>query len=324
MPVLEVRDLVKHFSSGGGVLGGKKRTVHAVDGVSFSLEKNETIGVVGESGSGKSTMGLLALGLIPPTSGEILFLGRAVTALREDERRSFRQRAQIVFQNPYASLNPRMTIRDILKRVFAIHDIVPPEKGDDLVRSLLTETGLRPEHADRYPHEFSGGQRQRIAIARALASDPEFIVLDEPTSALDVSVQAQILNLLQDLQRDRGHSYLFISHNLAVIRHVSHKVAVMYLGKLMEMASKERLYSVPLHPYTKALLASVPKPFVTGENIEDKVIAGDIPSPSAPPPGCRFSTRCPLFLPLCGEQEPEWKEVSRAHFVRCHRVGEWL
>lgn len=324
MPVLEVQNLVKHFTSGGGLLGGAKRTVRAVDGVSFTLSGNETLGVVGESGSGKSTLGFLALGLLTPTSGEIRFLGRPVNNLGDEENKEFRRKAQIVFQNPFASLNPRMTIRDILERVLKVHDLPFTSEDGETIPSLLREVGLRPEHAGRYPHEFSGGQRQRIAIARALASGPELIVLDEPTSALDVSVQAQVLNLLQDLQRARGHSYLFISHNLAVIRHVSHRVVVMYLGKFMEMAPKERLYSAPLHPYTRALLASVPKPFGTDENIEDKVIAGDIPSPSAPPPGCRFNTRCPLRILMCEEEEPEWREVGRDHFVRCHRVDEWV
>lgn len=307
MPVLEIENLVKYFFGGGGLFGGSKNPVRAVDGVSLSLAREETLGIVGESGSGKSTVGLLSLGLLPKTSGTIRFHGKLVNEFQGKELTLFRRKAQIVFQNPFASLNPRMIIRDIVGRVLEIHNIVPRGDIDGRVRSLLEEVGLREDHWSRYPHEFSGGQRQRIAIARALASDPELIVLDEPTSALDVSVQAQILNLLQDLQETRGHAYMFISHNLSVIRHVSHRVAVMYLGRLMETASKDSLFSNPIHPYTRALLASVPKPFVTNENIEEKVITGDIPSPSNPPPGCRFSTRCAFCLPVCRENEPVWR-----------------
>lgn len=323
MHVLEIDNLVKHFPR-GGLFGGKKNPVRAVDGVSLSLDKGETLGIVGESGSGKSTVGLLSLGLIPKTSGTILFMGRAVDEFKGKELTLFRRKAQIVFQNPFASLNPRMIIRDIIGRVLEIHDIVPKSQIGSAVESLLQEVGLRGDQASRYPHEFSGGQRQRIAVARALASGPEFIILDEPTSALDVSVQAQILNLLGDLQQARGHAYIFISHNLAVIRHVSHRVAVMYLGKLMETAPKEALFSRPVHPYTRALLNSVPKPFVTDEDIESKVIAGDIPSPTNPPPGCRFHTRCPFCLAVCEEEEPVWREVAQRHFVACHRAEEWI
>ena len=323
MHVLEIDNLVKHFSR-GGLFGGKKNPVRAVDGVSLSLDKGETLGIVGESGSGKSTVGLLSLGLIPKTSGTILFMGRPVDEFEGKELILFRRKAQIVFQNPFASLNPRMIIRDIIGRVLEIHDIVPKNQIGSKVEALLQEVGLRGDQASRYPHEFSGGQRQRIAVARALASGPEFIILDEPTSALDVSVQAQILNLLGDLQQARGHAYVFISHNLAVIRHVSHRVAVMYLGKIMETAPKEALFSRPVHPYTRALLNSVPKPFVTDEDIESKVIAGDIPSPTNPPPGCRFHTRCPYCLAVCEEKEPVWREVAPKHFVACHRAEEWI
>lgn len=323
MHVLEINNLVKHFPR-GGFFGGKKNPVRAVDGVSLSLEKGETLGIVGESGSGKSTVGLLSLGLIPKTSGTILFMGRPVDEFKGKELTLFRRKAQIVFQNPFASLNPRMIIRDIIGRVLEIHDIVPKSQIGSAVESLLQEVGLRGDQASRYPHEFSGGQRQRIAVARALASGPEFIILDEPTSALDVSVQAQILNLLGDLQQARGHAYIFISHNLAVIRHVSHRVAVMYLGKLMETAPKEAIFFRPVHPYTRALLNSVPKPFVTDEDIESKVIAGDIPSPTNPPPGCRFHTRCPFCLAVCEEEEPVWREVTPKHFAACHRAEEWI
>ena len=324
MPVLEIENLVKHFSAGGGLFAGKKKPVRAVDGVSLTLDRGETLGIVGESGSGKSTLGLLSLGLIRKTSGKILFLGSSVDELQGAGLTLFRRKAQIVFQNPFASLNPRMIIRDIIGRVLEIHGILPPGEMDGRVKSLLGEVGLREDHWSRYPHEFSGGQRQRIAIARALASDPEFIILDEPTSALDVSVQAQILNLLQDLQEKRGHAYMFISHNLAVIRHISSRVAVMYLGRIMEEGPRNSIFSHPVHPYTRALLASVPKPFVTNEDIEDKVIAGDIPSPSNPPPGCRFSTRCPFCIPVCREREPDRKEVGPKHSVVCHRAEEWV
>lgn len=323
MHVLEIDNLVKHFPR-GGLFGGEKNPVRAVDGVSLALGRGETLGIVGESGSGKSTVGLLSLGLIPKTSGTILFMGKPVDEFEGKELILFRRKAQIVFQNPFASLNPRMIIRDIIGRVLEIHDIVPKSQIAGKVEALLQEVGLRGDQASRYPHEFSGGQRQRIAVARALASGPEFIILDEPTSALDVSVQAQILNLLGDLQQARGHAYIFISHNLAVIRHVSHRVAVMYLGKLMETAPKEAIFSRPVHPYTRALLASVPKPFVTDEDIESKVIAGDIPSPTNPPSGCRFHTRCSFCIGVCEEAEPAWREVAPKHFVACHRAEEWI
>lgn len=324
MHVLEIERLVKYFPVSAGLFAGEKKTVRAVDGVSLILDPGETLGIVGESGSGKSTLGLLSLGLIPKTSGKILFRGRPVEEFRGEELTLFRRKAQVVFQNPFASLNPRMIVREIIGRVLEIHGIVPANEIDGRVASLLREAGLREDHRNRYPHEFSGGQRQRIAIARALASDPEFIILDEPTSALDVSVQAQILNLLQDLQAKRGHAYMFISHNLAVIRHISSRVAVMYLGRIMEEGPKDRIFSRPVHPYTRALLAGVPKPFVTNEDIEDKVIAGEIPSSSDPPPGCRFHTRCTFRIPVCSEREPERREVEEKHSVFCHRAEDWL
>lgn len=324
MHVLEIEDLVKHFSARGGIFAGRGETVKAVNGVSLTLDKGETLGVVGESGSGKSTLGLLSLGLIPMTSGKILFDGSPVSELKGEDFTRFRRKAQIVFQNPFASLNPRMTVKDIIGRVLEVHKIVPPSQVRDKVMDLLAEVGLRPDHWSRYPHEFSGGQRQRIAIARALAPDPEFVILDEPTSALDVSVQAQILNLLKDLQKRRGHASMFISHNLAVIRHISHRVAVMYLGRIMEEGPTKAVFARPVHPYTRALLASVPKPFVTDEDIEDKIIPGDIPSPTNPPPGCPFSSRCAYVLPLCSEEAPLSREVIEGRKAACHRAEEWV
>lgn len=323
MPVLDAENLVKLYPvRTGGLFGGRKALLRAVDGVTLSIERGETLGLVGESGSGKSTVGMLCLGLLEKTSGTIRFLDRPIEDYTGDDARIFRRKAQIVFQNPFASLNPRMIIRDIIGRVLEIHGLAHGRDIGARVGALMREVGLREDQMTRYPHEFSGGQRQRIAIARALASDPELVVLDEPTSALDVSVQAQILNLLQDIQAARGLAYLFISHNLAVIRHASTRAAVMYLGRLVETARKEALFARPLHPYTQALLSSVPKPFVTDERMEEKIIAGDIPSPLTPPPGCRFHTRCRYSEDRCTKEEPQWREVEPGHFAACHRIGE--
>ncbi len=322
MSIVRVTNLKKYFPIDKGIVFSKiVGYVKAVDDISFSLEKGETLGLVGESGSGKSTTGLLVLRLIEPTDGEVYFNEKPLSSFEDADFKLFRQKAQIVFQDPFSSLNPRMIIRDIVGRPLKIHGLVKNDKEmEERVLSILKEVGLKEEHLIRYPHEFSGGQRQRIAIARALISDPEFIVLDEPTSALDVSVQAQILNLLKELQIRRSLTYLFISHDLSVIKHISHKVAVMYLGKIVEYTTKEKLFNNPLHPYTQALLKSIPKPKVTGESIEDKVIEGEIPSPSNPPPGCRFNTRCPYAKPHCLASEPELKEVEEGHFVACFEV----
>jgi len=321
MPIVEVSNLKKHFPIDKGIVFPKVvGHVKAVDGVSFSIAEGETLGLVGESGSGKSTAGNMILRLLSPTSGDVLYRGRSVLEMDDAELHRFRSKAQMVFQNPFASLNPRMIVRDIVGRVLKVHGVRDENDISDRVLKILLEVGLKEEHMTRYPHEFSGGQRQRIAVARALISDPDFIVLDEPTSALDVSVQAQILNLFKDLQSERGLTYLFISHDLSVIRHISHRVAVLYLGKMMEYASKRDLFSSPLHPYTRALLESIPKPYVTGEDIEDKVIKGDIPSPIDPPAGCRFHTRCPEACERCRDEEPAWREVREGHFVACHRV----
>ncbi len=325
MSIVKVVNLKKYFPIDKGIIFPKiVGYVKAVDDVSFTLERGQTLGLVGESGSGKSTTGLVLLRLLEPTGGEVYFDGKPLSSFSDTDFKLFRQKAQIVFQDPFSSLNPRMIIKDIVGRPLKIHNLVKNEREmEERVLSILKEVGLKEEHLIRYPHEFSGGQRQRIAIARALISDPEFIVLDEPTSALDVSVQAQILNLLKELQTKRSLSYLFISHDLSVIKHVSHKVAVMYLGKIVEYAPKDKLFENPLHPYTQALLKSIPKPKVTGESIEDKVIEGEIPSPSNPPPGCRFNTRCPYAKPVCLEREPELVEVEEGHFVACFERGRY-
>lgn len=322
MNIVEVKDLHMYFPILKGVLfHSVAGHVKAVDGVSFSIPEGETLGLVGESGSGKSTVGNMLLRLLAPTSGDILYRGRSILGLSPREEREFRSRAQMVFQNPFASLNPRMIVGDIIGRVLKVQR---PELKKDEVRDLvlngMQEVGLKVEHMTRYPHEFSGGQRQRIAIARALISSPEFIVLDEPTSALDVSVQAQILNLFKDIQKKRHLSYLFISHNLSVIRHISHRIAVMYLGSLMEFCDRQEMFRNPLHPYTQALLRSIPKPYVTGEDISDKIIKGDIPSPIDPPAGCRFNTRCPQATDECRRVRPQWREVNAGHWLACHQV----
>ncbi|MDR1979302.1 MAG: ATP-binding cassette domain-containing protein [Synergistaceae bacterium] len=321
--IVEVKGLKHYFPIAQGVFFKRARGyVKAVDDVNFSIPEGTTLGLVGESGSGKSTTGNMILRLLKPTEGSVFFKGKDITNLSAPDEKNFRRLAQMVFQNPFASLNPRMIVRDIVGRVLKIQD---PYMGrseiSDRVYAILQEVGLKKEHMGRYPHEFSGGQRQRIAIARALVSTPEFLVLDEPTSALDVSVQAQILNFFKELQRRRKITYLFISHNLAVVRHVSHTVAVMYLGCLAELASKERLFASPLHPYTRALLHSVPKPYMSGEDIFDKVIRGDIPSPVNPPPGCRFNTRCDFAEERCRKEMPIWREAKRGHFVACHFVS---
>ena len=322
MNIVEVKDLHMYFPILKGVLfHSVAGHVKAVDGVSFSIPEGETLGLVGESGSGKSTVGNMLLRLLKPTSGEILYRGRSILSLSPQEEREFRSRAQMVFQNPFASLNPRMIVGDIIGRVLRVQR--PELKKDEVRERVLNgmqEVGLKVEHMTRYPQEFSGGQRQRIAIARALISDPEFVVLDEPTSALDVSVQAQILNLFKDIQKKRRLSYLFISHNLSVIRHISHRIAVMYLGNLMEFCDRQEMFRNPLHPYTQALLRSIPKPYVTDEDISDKIIKGDIPSPVDPPPGCRFNTRCPQATDECRRVRPQWREVNAGHWLACHQV----
>jgi len=308
--LLEVRNLVKHFEIGGGLFGGRRGLVRAVDGVSFAIRRGETLGLVGESGCGKTTTGRCILQLETPTSGEILFEGRDLTKLGADELRAVRRRLQVIFQDPYSSLNPRMTVGEIIAEPLHVHGIVRGAGARrDRVRDLLRQVGLLPQHAGRYPHQLSGGQRQRVGIARALAMEPALIVCDEPVSALDVSIQAQIINLLEDLQAELGLTYLFIAHDLAVVRHISDRVAVMYLGKI---------YDDPLHPYTRALLSAVPIPDPELEaRREHIVLRGEVPSPLDPPSGCVFHPRCPIAVDRCRQIVPELREVKPGHWAAC-------
>jgi oligopeptide transport system ATP-binding protein len=295
--------------------------VKAVDGVTFEVKQGETLGLVGESGCGKSTTGRAILQLYRPTAGEVFFEGQDLTQLRGEALRRKRQRMQMIFQDPYASLNPRMTVGDIIGEPMEVHGLARPNERRQKVEQYLARVGLNPYFADRYPHEFSGGQRQRIGIARALALNPSFIVCDEPISALDVSIQAQVVNLLEDLQKELGLTYLFIAHDLSMVRHISDRVAVMYLGRLMEMTTRKELYSNPLHPYTQALMSAVPIPDPIKEERRQRIIlSGDPPSPANPPKGCVFNTRCPLAIDLCRQQVPEWREITPGHWVYCHRV----
>jgi peptide/nickel transport system ATP-binding protein len=296
--------------------------VHAVDRVNLEIRRGETLGLVGESGSGKTTLGRLILGLLEPTKGTVYFEGRDITKLKGREKLDFRRKAQIVFQDPYSSLDPRMMIFDIIYEPLLVHKkYFKIEDPEEYVVKLLEEVGLKREHLYRYPHEFSGGQRQRIAIARALALQPEFLILDEPTSALDVSVQAQILNMLRDLQREHKLTYLYISHDLSTVKYMSDRIAVMYLGKILEIAPAQELFDRPLHPYTKALLSAipVPDPEIAKKRARERIILkGEVPSAINPPKGCRFHPRCPWKMEICSKEEPEFKEVERDHFVACH------
>ena len=317
--LLEVRDLVKHFSVGGGVFGGRAGTVRAVDGVSFALRRGETLGLVGESGCGKTTTGRCILQLERPTRGQVIFEGRDLGTLSDTDLRPMRRRMQVIFQDPYASLNPRMTVGQILAEPLAVHGVVPDrQRRRDRVGDLLSRVGLLRQHADRYPHQLSGGQRQRVGIARALAVEPSLIVCDEPVSALDVSIQAQIINLLEDLQSELGLTYLFIAHDLAVVRHISDRVAVMYLGKMVEIADRRELYDNPLHPYTKALLAAVPipDPALEAQRVHS-VLVGEVPSPLNPPSGCVFHPRCPIAIDRCRGDVPPLREVTPGHWAAC-------
>ncbi|WP_419878855.1 ABC transporter ATP-binding protein [Brevibacillus centrosporus] len=308
--LVEVRDLKKYFSIGGDF------ELKAVDGVSFTIQKGETLGLVGESGCGKSTLGRTIIRLYENTGGEVLFKGKDVHQLRGKEVGQFNRGVQMIFQDPQASLNPRMTVEDIIAEGLDIHRL---SKGmrRERVAELLSLVGLHKDHAQRFPHEFSGGQRQRIGIARALAVEPEFIIADEPISALDVSIQAQVVNLLEDLQRDRGLTYLFIAHDLSMVKHISDRIGVMYLGKMVELAASDALYARPLHPYTQALLSSVPVPDPTIKR-ERIVLQGDLPSPANKPSGCGFRTRCPAAMERCAQAEPIWKEAEAGHWVACH------
>lgn len=317
-PIVEVRDVKKTFPPRGMMFFRRRGIgVRAVDGVSFSIRRGETFGLVGESGCGKSTTGRLLLRLLQANSGEIRILGYEVPRLSKEELASFRRDVQAVFQDPYGSLNPRMRVGRIIGEPLLVQRLVSRRDVEERVVWLLEKVGLSPEHRNCYPHEFSGGQRQRIGIARALAVNPKFIVLDEPVSALDVSIRAQILNLLKDLQKEMGLTYLFISHDLSVVEHISDQVAVMYLGKIMEIAPKEELYHNPKHPYTQALLEAIPIPDPDRRK-EGRPLEGEIPSPLNPPSGCRFHTRCSYKTNICEEGEPEWKDLGMSHWVFCH------
>src|SRR4051794_20898994 len=312
--LLEAKQLVKHFP-----VEGSENVLRAVDGVSFDIRAGETLGLVGESGCGKSTVGRCILRLYEPTSGTVIFEDHDITHASSSELRSLRRDMQIIFQDPYSSLNPRMTILSIVAEPMLIHGIGDKRERRDRVANLLQKVGLDPTYMNRYPHEFSGGQRQRIGIARALALDPKLIVCDEPVSALDVSVQAQVVNLLQDLQSELGLTYLFISHGLAVVEHISNRVAVMYLGKIVEIADAGELYSNPLHPYTKALLSAIPIPDPKQKR-NRIVLTGDVPTPISPPSGCRFRTRCPWAIDDCAKVVPELREITPGHTAACIRV----
>ena len=317
--LVSVTNLKKHFPIMKGIFRRQVGAVRAVDGVSFDIYRGETLGLVGESGSGKSTTGRVILRLDPVTQGTVTFEGTDLTQIHGEELRSLRPRMQMVFQDPHASLNPRMTVSTIIGEPLKEHKRDRRDERQLRVEELLSLVGLEPKHANRYPHEFSGGQRQRIGIARAIALNPDFIVCDEPIAALDVSIQAQVVNLLEDLQDVLGLTYLFISHDLSMIRHISDRVAVMYLGKLMELADVDDLYNDPKHPYTQALLSAVPVPDPEVEAVRKRVILeGDIPSPANPPPGCPFNTRCPIAQERCVAEVPEWRELSPGHWAACH------
>ena len=323
MSLVNVRGLRKYFPIHAGLLSRHVGDVRAVDGVDFTIEAGETLGLVGESGSGKTTVGRCILQLLDATSGEIFYAGEDVTRLGAAAIRKLRREMQIIFQDPYASLNPRMTVGEIVGEPLRIHGIASGRAAQTRIDELLHLVGLRPYHANRYPHEFSGGQRQRVGIARALAVEPKFIVCDEPVSALDVSIQAQVINLLEDLQAKLGLTYLFIAHDLSVVRHISTRVAVMYVGKIVEIADRNELYERPLHPYTQALLSAIPIPDPVADHRRERIVlAGDIPSPSNPPTGCRFHTRCPLAFDRCKIEEPAFASYGDGHFAACHWVEE--
>ena len=319
--LVEIKNLTKHFTVQTNLLGRPVSKLQAVDDVSFKIYKGEAFGLVGESGCGKTTIGKMIANLYQPTSGSIIFEGKDITSLNKKERRKYSKDIQLIFQDPYASLNPRMTIGDIIAEPIRINNLLPKNEIEERVNYLLNCVGLANHHRNRYPHEFSGGQRQRVGIARALAVEPKLIVCDEPVSALDVSIQAQVLNLLDDLKEEFGLTYLFIAHGLNVVKHISDRVGVMYLGKLMEIADKYALYNEPLNPYTQALLSAIPVIDVN-KKPERIILKGDVPSPIDPPAGCRFCTRCFEAMDICSKSMPELKEVKRNHFVACHLMDK--
>lgn len=321
--LLEVKGLKKYFPVRSGFFGKDIQYVKAVDGVSFHIKKGETFGLVGESGCGKSTTGRTIIRLYDVTDGEVIFDGAELGKMNESQLKPFRKRIQMIFQDPYASLNSRMTVGDIIGEPLDIHNIAKGKERQDRIYELLEKVGLNKDHANRYPHEFSGGQRQRIGIARALAVQPDFIICDEPISALDVSIQAQVVNMLEDLQKDMGLTYLFIAHDLSMVKHISDRIGVMYLGKLVEVASSDELYENPLHPYTKALLSAIPipDPEVT-KSKQREVLKGDVPSPLNPPSGCRFRTRCKFATEKCAKDEPQLVDVGNGHMHACHYAVE--
>ncbi len=319
-PLIEVKDLKQYFNISMGVF--KSKPLKAVDGVSFYINKGETLGLVGESGCGKTTVGRTLMNLYKPTAGEIFYKGKQIVT--KQDINEFRKKAAMVFQDPYSSLNPRMTVSDIIAEPLDIHKMYSSqEERREKVLTLMEHVGLNSEHASRYAHEFSGGQRQRIGIARALAISPDFIVCDEPVSALDVSIQAQVINMFDELQDKMGLSYLFIAHDLLVVRHISHRIAVMYLGKIVEMADADEIYNHPMHPYSQALISAVPIPDPNIARANQRIaLGGDIPSPLNAPSGCPFRTRCPYATEICAQVKPEFKEVSKGHFVACHNLDK--
>ncbi|WHX42949.1 ATP-binding cassette domain-containing protein [Mesobacillus sp. AQ2] len=316
--LLSVKDLKKHFTM------GKNEVLKAVDGISFDIFKGETFGLVGESGCGKSTAGRTMIGLYDRTDGEVIFTGKNVHALSEKEKFKFHKQMQMIFQDPYASLNPRSTVKEIIAEPMEVHGLFPNKKERlERIYQLLEDVGLNRDHANRYPHEFSGGQRQRIGIARALALDPDFIIADEPISALDVSVQAQVVNLLKRLQAEKGLTYLFIAHDLSMVKQISNRIGVMYLGHIVELTVSSQLYNKPLHPYTQALLSAIPIPDPDIEDQRERIILeGELPSPMNPPSGCVFRTRCKHAMEICAQKKPVWQEIDKDHFVACHLYNE--
>jgi len=319
--LIRVENLKKYFPITRGVFQRHVGDIKAVDGVSFFVRQSETLGLVGESGCGKTTTGRTLLQLYRPTAGHAYFEGQDLTTMKGEELRRMRRRMQMIFQDPYASLNPRMTIGTIVGEPLEVHNIAKGKEKRERVQELLRLVGLNPYFINRYPHEFSGGQRQRIGVARALALNPDFIVCDEPVSSVDVSIQAQIVNLLEDLQEQFGMAYLFIAHDLSMVRHISDRVAVMYLGKIVELTGRDELYENPLHPYTQSLLSAVPIPDPVVEERRQRIILeGDVPSPANPPEGCNFNTRCPVVMDICKKEDPEFKEVGGEHWAACHRV----